>query len=131
MTIRVATYARVPAGLSRPAQRLARQQAHLDAAVRSWPDTIHAAEYADAGPTPPWGWPGLAALLSDAFARRFDLIVVERLDRLCAEPRQLRQILDHLAWSGVAVHPLAGPARRRLLAAGTAAAIVKLAELLG
>ena len=131
MTIRVATYVRVPAGVSRPAQRLARQQAHINAAVRAWPDSyFHAAAYADAGPTSPWGRPGLTALVSDAAARRFDLIVVERVDRLCAERRQLRQILDCLAGSGVAVHPLAGPGRRRLLAAGTAAAVVKLAGLL-
>lgn len=129
--IRVATYARVPAGLSRPARRLAAQQAHLAAMVRSWPDAIHTAAYGDAGPTPLWVRPGLTALMSDGSGRRFDLIVVERLDRLCAEPPPLRHILDHLTWSGVALRPLARPGRRRLLAAGTAAAIVKLAELFG
>ena len=130
MTLRVATYVRVPAGVSRPAHRLARQQAHLDAAIRGWSDTVRTAAYADAGPTPPWGRPGLTRLVFDACSHGFDLVAVERLDRLASDPRQLRHLLDQLNRSGVFVCPMTGPARRRLLAAGTAAAVVKLAGLL-
>ena len=47
MTLRVATYVRVPAGVSRPAHRLARQQAHLDAAIRAWSERSNFPSFRD------------------------------------------------------------------------------------
>jgi DNA invertase Pin-like site-specific DNA recombinase len=69
--------------------------------------------------------------MADAAAGRFEVVVVEQLGRLCPRAVDLRAVIDRLAAFGVAVHPLARASRRRLVAAGTAAAIVELAELLG
>ena len=81
--------------------------------------------YSDIGPTPPIGRPGLTRLIVDAASSCFDLVVVEQLDRLAPRPEDAAAIIAALRALGVAVYPL-GKGRRRLVAAGTAAAIVKL-----
>ena len=121
--VRVATYTRV--GSRRDRAELARRHRRLAAAVARRPDTTLVGQYEDAGPTPPLGRPGLTRLLADASAGRFDVLVVEHLGRLAPNAMDAARVLDALAGIGVAVQPL-GSEHRRLIAAGTAAAIVKL-----
>ncbi len=99
--IRVATYTRTAPGEGRPAAKLARRQARLAAAVRSWPRCVHIGAYADCGPIPPLGRPGLAQLMADASAACFDVVVAEHLERLCPRSSGLRAVVDQFAAFGV------------------------------
>jgi DNA invertase Pin-like site-specific DNA recombinase len=121
--VRVATYAH--AVRQRDRAELARRHRRLAAAVTRWRGAVLVGQYGDAGPTPPLGRPGLARCFEDARAGRFDVLVVEHLGRLAPSPDEAGIVVGAFGACGVRVHPL-GSGHRRLVAAGTAAAIVKL-----
>jgi len=123
MPVRVATYTHV--ATRRDRSELARRHRRLAAAVVRRPGAMLVGQYEDAGPTPPLGRPGLARLIADARAGRFDVLVVEDLGRLTPNAEDAARVVEALNASRVQVHPL-GKEHRRLIAAGTAAAIVKL-----
>ncbi|MHB1613145.1 MAG: recombinase family protein [Actinomycetes bacterium] len=76
------------------------------------------AGYPDIGPSR-LDRPGLARLPADATAGWFGLLVVDDLDRLPRDPRQLAWIGQQLAAAGGRVLPLAASGRRRGVAALT------------
>jgi DNA invertase Pin-like site-specific DNA recombinase len=121
--VRVATYAHVASRRDR--SELARRHRRLAAAVARRPGATLVGHYEDAGPTPPLGRPGLARLIADARAGCFDTVVVEHIGRLAPNAEDAACVVEVLDASRVQVHPL-GKDHRRLIAAGTAAAIVKL-----
>lgn len=116
--VRVAAYTRVAvAGRRRPSD-LERRQAHLTAFVAAQPGWHLVAGYADVGPAR-LDRPGLGRLLADATAGWFGLVVVDDLDRLSRDPRQLAWVARQLSGAGVRVLPLASSPRRRGAAALT------------
>ncbi len=123
MPVRVATYTHV--ATRRDRSELRRRHRRLAAAVARRPGAMLVGQYEDAGPTPPLGRPGLARLVADARASCFDAVVVEHLGRLAPNAEDAARVVEVLDASRVQVHPL-GKDHRRLIAAGTAAAIVKL-----
>ncbi len=121
--VRVATYTHVASRRDR--SELARRHGRLAAAVARRPGATPVGQYEDAGPTPLLGRPGLARLIADARSGRFDVLVVEHLGRLAPNAEDAARIVEALDASRVQVDAL-GKDHRRLIAAGTAAAIVKL-----
>lgn len=128
MTVRVATYVRAGQLTRRTATKeLDRRRDRLLATVAHWPGCVIVASYADAGDPRSTHRPGLAALLADTAAQRFDVVVVESLDQLAGDPATLRAVLWQLGAIGVWVPPTYS--HRRARAAGWAA--VAMLELLG
>ena len=117
-TVRVAAYTRVAFADRRRPSNLQRRQAHLAAFIAAQPGWHLVAGYADVGPGR-LGRAGLARLLSDAPGGWFGLLVVDDLDRLSRDPRQLAWIGRQLSAAGVRVLPLAALPRRRGAAALT------------
>jgi DNA invertase Pin-like site-specific DNA recombinase len=119
---RIATYTRVAS--RRDVAELARRQRRLAAASSDLRATLVIAE-ADAGPTPAFGRPGLSRLYDRARAGDFDVLLVEHLGRLSPDRGESERVADAFRVLGVRVQAL-GKDHRRLIAAGTAAAIVRL-----
>ncbi len=123
MEQRTATYTRVP--FRRDRAEVARRQRRLAETVSRWTGAVLVAQEADAGPTSSLGRPGLTRLLEAARAGALDSLVVEHLGRLGPTPEESRRVVEAFAASGVRVVAL-GKDHRKLISAGTAAAIVKL-----
>lgn len=126
MSARVATYTRVARLHGRRVTNLARRQERLHTALSRMPGCVMVAAYGDIGEAWRLERPGLARLLADGAARRFDVLVVEDLGQLASGPGQLHGLLGQLAAAGVVVRPLAGGARRRSALAWAAVAFVEL-----
>lgn len=116
--VRAAAYTRVAVLDRRRPSNLQRRQAHLAAFVAAQPGWHLVAGYADVGPGR-LGRAGLGRLLADAPGGWFGLLVVDDLDRLSRDPRQLAWIGRQLSAAGVRVLPLAALPRRRGAAALT------------
>lgn len=116
--VRVAAYTRVAVLDRRHPSNLERRQTHLTGFVAAQPGWHLVADYADVGPGR-LDRPGLGRLLADATAGWFGLLVVDDLDRLSRDPRQLAWIGRLLSSAGLRVLPLAPSARRRGAAALT------------
>lgn len=120
--VRVAAYTRVAVLDRRRPSNLERRQAHLTGFLAAEPGWRLVAGYADVGSARP-DRPGLVRLLADATAGWFDLLVVDDLDRLSRDPRQLAWIGQELSAAGVRALPLAPTPRRRGAAALTSLVI--------
>lgn len=116
--VRVAAYTRVAVADRHRPSNLQRRQAHLAAFAATQPGWHLVTGYTDVDPGR-LDRPGLARLLADATAGWFGLLVVDDLDRLCRDPRQLAWIGQQLSAAGVRVLPLAASPRRRGAAALT------------
>lgn len=121
-TVRVAAYTRVAVVDRRRPSNLQRRQARLAAFVAAQPGWHLVAGYADVGPGR-LDRAGLARLLADAPGGWFGLLVVDDLDRLSRDPRQLAWVGRQLSAAGVRVLPLAASPRRRGAAAMTSLVI--------
>lgn len=126
MSARVATYTRAARLHGRRVTNLALRQSRLHGALSAMPGCVVVAAYGDVGEAWHLGRPGLARLLADGGARRFEVLVVEDLGQLASDPGQLRGLCEQLAAAGVVVRPLAGGARRRSALAWAAVAFVEL-----
>jgi DNA invertase Pin-like site-specific DNA recombinase len=108
--------------------RLDAQVAEVAAFVR--PRSWHVATYTDLSSGTRLERPGLAQLVAHARAGWFDVVVVERRDRVATDPTARRQIRDQLATvrvSAVVMHP---PLRGRLDRVVATLALVELIETL-
>ena len=111
----VATYARVAVATRTGRAQLARQECRLARAVASWPGCAHhVAAYSDIGPALAWR-PALAQLIANASFGRFQVVIVENLDRPALDASQLRPLLTRLGAFGVRAYPLSSPLRRHVL----------------
>ena len=100
---RTAVYARVSTVDQEPENQLAELRRYVQA--RSWPT---ATEYVDKGVSGAKdSRPALNRLVADARCRRFDVLVVWRLDRLGRSLKHLITLLDDLQVLGVAFVSLA------------------------
>ncbi len=100
---RAAVYARVSTVDQEPENQLAELRRYVQA--RSWPAAI---EYVDRGVSGSTNSrPALNRLVADARRRRFDVLVVWRLDRLGRSLKHLITLLDDLQVLGVAFVSLA------------------------
>ena len=121
---RVAIYAREDPTIGAQA-RLDAQAAEVAAFVsrrHGW----HVATYADVSLGTTLERPGLAQLVAYARAGWFDVVVVERRERVAPDPLARRLVRDQLGAVGVSVVVMRPPARARL---GRIVAILALAEL--
>ena len=95
--MKAALYARVSTFDQEPENQLAELRRYVRA--RSWPDAV---EYVDKGVSGAKDRrPALDRLITDATRRRFDVLVVWRLDRLGRNLRHLVTLLDELHAVGV------------------------------
>lgn len=123
---RVAIYAR--------ADPITGAQVHLDAQVAEVAAFVrrrggwHVATYADVGSGTTLGRPGLAQLMAHARAGWFDVVVVERRERVATDPTARRQIRDQLAAVGVSTVVMHPPLRVRLGRVVASLALVDLVE---
>lgn len=99
---RVALYARFSSDLQRQTSigdqlRAARARA----AAEGWQVTIERSDEAVSGSTPVAARPGGKALLADALASRFDVLIVEGLDRLSRDMGEQDQVVKRLEFRGI------------------------------
>ena len=123
---RVAIYAREDP-LPGAQGRLDAQIAELAAFVRrrrGW----HVATYADLCPGTTLERPGLGQLMAHARAGWFDVVVVERRDRVAPDPRARRLVRDQLAGAAVSVVVMRPPAGARVGRVAAALALVDLID---
>jgi len=124
--MRVATYTRTAETGWRAANNLALRQRGLHDVVLVMPNAHFTASYYDIGTSRRRHRPGLQQALTDAAARRYDVLVVDGADRLSLDRRRVRALTDHLAKYGVAVYDInpRRTRRRRRVATATLAAII-------
>ena len=101
--MRAALYARVSTLDQEPENQLAELRTYVQA--RSWPAAIEYVDRGVSGSTD--SRPALNRLVADARRRRFDVLVVWRLDRLGRSLKHLITLLDDLQVLGVAFVSLA------------------------
>lgn len=123
---RVAIYAREARDCA-GRRRLDRQVAGIVRQVARRPGWQLVATYGDQDSGPAGTRAGLCRLLGEA-PGRYDLVVVDRYDRLSANRQELGGLLAHLQASGVQVVVLSASARRRF---ARLVANVALADLIG
>ena len=100
---RTAVYARVSTVDQEPENQLAELRRYVQA--RSWPAAVEYVDRGVSGSTD--SRPALNRLVTDARRRRFDVLVVWRLDRLGRSLKHLITLLDDLQALGVAFVSLA------------------------
>lgn len=123
---RVAIYAREDPTAG-AAQRLDAQVSNVSAVVRrrgGWVVAI----YADCCPATTLARPGLGALMDQAGAGWFDVVVVERRERMAPDAALRRQVRDVLSRAGVRAAVLHPPLGARLGRVAAALALVDLAD---
>lgn len=123
--VRAVSYTRL-ASVDRRGRNLARRQSFLAEAVSRRPGWALLAGYADVGVAGRMDRPGLARLLADAAAGRFEMVVVDDLDRIDTDPARRQVVLNRLARAGVGVWPLVAVARRRRAVGWLAVAVTEL-----
>ena len=101
--MKAALYARVSTGDQEPENQLAELRRYVLA--RSWPAAVEYIDKGVSGSTD--SRPALNRLVADARRRRFDVLVVWRLDRLGRSLKHLITLLDDLQALGVAFVSLA------------------------
>lgn len=104
MTMRVALYARFSSDLQRQTSiedqlRAARTRA----ATEGWNIVAERSDSAVSGSTPFALRPGSKALLADALAGRFDVLIVEGLDRTFRDVGEQEQVIKRLEHRGIRV----------------------------
>ncbi len=102
--MRVATYARY--STDRQKQTSIEDQlraAHARAAAEGWQIVIERSDDAVSGATPFALRPGSKALLADALAARFDVLIVEGLDRSFRDVGEQEQIVKRLEHRGIRI----------------------------
>ena len=100
--MRVALYARFSSDLQRQtsiADQL--RAARARAAAEGWHVTIERSDEAVSGSTPVAARPGGKALLADALAHRFDVLIVEGLDRLSRDIGEQDQVVKRFEFRGI------------------------------
>src|SRR5437868_4781799 len=100
--MRVALYARFSSDLQRQTSstdqlRAARARANAE----GWLVTIERCDEAVSGSTPVAARPGGKALLADALAHRFDVLIVEGLDRLSRDIGEQDQVVKRFEFRGI------------------------------
>lgn len=100
--MRVALYARFSSDLQRQTSIADQQRAaRARAAAEGWQVVIERADEAVSGSTPVAARPGGKALLADALAGRFDVLIVEGLDRLSRDVGEQDQVVKRLEFRGI------------------------------
>jgi site-specific DNA recombinase len=107
--VRVATYTRISTDEERQPFSLEAQTTRLDAYVTSQGEWQKVREFTDQRSGATLERAGLQRCLAEAKARRFDLLLVYRVDRLSRSVRGLAQILEELDACGVAFRSATEP----------------------
>jgi site-specific DNA recombinase len=94
--VRVATYVRISTDESMQPHSLAAQAQRLDAFVQSQDDWRIVRRFEDKASGATVERPSLQRMLAEAEARRFDLLLVYKVDRLARSARGLTQLLEQL-----------------------------------
>lgn len=103
-TVRVALYLHISTDERNQPYSMAAQDHALRTFIESQPGWEYAATYRDeaSGTLGPDGRSGLADLLADGKAGRFDLVLVQRVDRMARQISLLRDLIGQLTEAGVA-----------------------------
>jgi site-specific DNA recombinase len=99
--MRIATYTRISTDEDHQPYSLEAQTSKLKAYAESQDGWRIARRFSDQASGATLDRPGLQRTLREAEAKRFDLLLVYRVDRLCRSVRGLAQILDQLDNAGV------------------------------
>jgi site-specific DNA recombinase len=107
--IRVATYTRISTDEEHQPFSLEAQADRLGSYVRSQENWQLARRYTDQMSGSTLERAGLQQALSDARAKRYDMLLVYRVDRLCRSVRALAQLLEELDQAGVSFRSATEP----------------------
>jgi site-specific DNA recombinase len=107
--IRVATYTRISTDEEHQPFSLEAQTERLGSYVRSQDNWQLARRYTDQMSGSTLERPGLQQALADARAKRYDMLLVYRVDRLCRSVRALAQLLEELDQAGVSFRSATEP----------------------
>jgi site-specific DNA recombinase len=107
--VRIATYTRISTDEDHQPYSLSAQAARLGAYITSQPGWELAREFTDQMSGATLERPGLESALREAKAKRFDLLLVYRVDRLSRSVRGLAQILEELDHAGIAFRSATEP----------------------
>lgn len=101
--IRVATYTRISTDEEHQPFSLEAQAERLGSYVHSQDSWELTRRYTDQMSGSTLDRPGLQQALADARAKRYDMLLVYRVDRLCRSVRALAQLLEELDQAGARV----------------------------
>ena len=107
--IRVATYTRISTDEEHQPFSLEAQAERLGSYVRSQDNWDLTRRYTDQISGSTLKRPGLQQALADARAKRYDMLLVYRVDRLCRSVRALAQLLEDLDQAGVSFRSATEP----------------------
>jgi len=107
--IRVATYTRISTDEEHQPFSLEAQAERLGSYVHSQDNWQLARRYTDQISGSTLERPGLQQALADARAKRYDMLLVYRVDRLCRSVRALAQLLEELDQAGVSFRSATEP----------------------
>lgn len=107
--LRVATYTRISTDEEHQPYSLDAQDVRLRAYVATQPDWELARTFTDQVSGAKLDRPGLSRALAEARARRYDLLLVYRVDRLARSVRGLAHVLDELDQADVAFRSATEP----------------------
>jgi len=107
--MRIATYTRISTDEAHQPYSLEAQAERLEAYVKSQEEWRIVRRFSDAASGASLERPGLERALREAEAKRFDLLLVYRVDRLSRSVRGLAQILEQLEEAGVSFRSASEP----------------------
>ena len=107
--MRIATYTRISTDEDHQPYSLSAQAERLASYIKSQPGWELGHQFTDQMSGATLERPGLQSALSEAKAKRFDLLLVYRVDRLSRSVRGLAQILEELDHAGVAFRSATEP----------------------
>jgi site-specific DNA recombinase len=107
--VRIATYSRISTDEDHQPYSLEAQTQRLAAYVQSQEDWRLVRRFSDQASGPTLDRAGLQRALREAQAKRFDLLLVYRVDRLSRSVRGLAQVLEQLDQAGVAFRSASEP----------------------
>jgi site-specific DNA recombinase len=107
--VRVATYTRISTDEDHQPYSLEAQAERLGSYVKSQEDWQLTRRFSDQASGATTERPGLQRALTEARAKRFDLLLVYRVDRFSRSVRGLAQLLDELDTAGVAFRSATEP----------------------
>lgn len=103
-----ASYARFSTDKQRPTSIDDQRRAHADYCARqAWPAPLTYADEATSASLPLAARPGAAAMLADALLGRFDVLLLEALDRFSRDLPEQERIVRRLEFAGVRIIGLA------------------------
>lgn len=99
-----ASYSRFSTDKQRPSSIEDQRRAHVALCQREgWPAPIFYADEAVSGALPLASRPGAAVMLADAMMGRFDVLLIEALDRLSRDLAEQERVVRRLEFAGVRI----------------------------